>query len=90
MMTDGPSPVGLDLVERLEPAHPGHADVHQHDRDIAFLEPLERLGPVLGEGRLDALFFEGFLEHPPDALVVVDYEYVFIGHKIKPAWRRSA
>ncbi len=71
---------GLDLVERLKPAHPGHADIHEHDRNVVFLEPGKRFGPVFGEHRLEPLFFERLFEHPPDAFVVIDYEYFFFGH----------
>ena len=41
----------LDLLERLEPAHARHADVHQRERDAAFLDPLKRFGSALRRPR---------------------------------------
>ena len=72
------APAGLDLFERLEPAHARHADVHERDRDVALADPLQGLRRVLRQRRLHPVLFQGLLQHPADAFVVIDYQYFFI------------
>ena len=82
MMTEIPRPSAWILSSASNPLMPG---MRMSISTIAMspsFNPLERLGRILCQDRLDALFFEGLLEHPADALVVVDYKYFFVCHNL--------
>ena len=65
-------PLAADLLEQVEAAAAGHADVgHEHVRLLAAERGKHRVG-VVERRRLHAALPEGPLEHPADRRVVVD------------------
>ena len=64
----------LDAPERLEPVHPGHLHVHEHEVRTPLLVLGDPVGRVADRVHLVALELEQLAERCADSLLVVDDE----------------
>ena len=70
--------VGTETGEDLEAVHVGHHDVEEDHIRVNFRGALETLATIVGDGDIEALAAEFFVEDPLQMLIVLDQQEIHL------------